>query len=465
MLVREFKDRDIIYSCFPHAQERVNARYLREQFSEPNFHFNTSMTNLDMYADSAIAITDTSHTVQTFSFATLRPSIQCVFSGYRKHPVRCGASWLVHNVDQLLETIHNALDNREDMQDEIKRIRDEYIVKPGLTARYIVENLGIIARGEALPEWKVVRKVDTKPVACTDDLLTQLVEKKTYKSTREHRLLLNEVSEAHPELEYQKEISFLLSSQTTLSRHNNFNIICLCVRKGKLRLLSLTEISSFWADATGGQFFLRCCETDSIDDFDIPKETVRHRFLGYVQAAEDDATRASQQGKTLFLSIEDIFEKHDDFVVIVAVHDYETRIKAVLDMYYASKQRGCIFEADHNTNANMILLVVYAFEPSLKRFSTMDVSEFYAGSPDKTYMIWGGGGRYRLMKEAGSLPRKQTMIGFIDNNLAAHGTEVDGHTVYSLDEALALKPDVVIFAMTHEFVTQVERQLQDLLAQ
>ena len=142
------------------------------------------------------------------------------------------------------------------------------------------------------------------------------------------------------------------------------------------------------------------------------------------------------------------------------VHDYEIRVKTVLDIYYASKQRGCVFEADRGSNANMIWLVVYGFEPSPKRLSTMEVCEFYAASSDKTYMVWGSSGRYRLMKENGSLPWKQTMIGFIDNNSVVHGTEVDGHTVYSLEEAMVLEPDVVIFAMTHEFVTLVERQLK-----
>ena len=144
MLVTEFRDRDIIYSCFPHAQERVNARHLSRRFSEDNFHFNTSMTNLDMYADSAIAITDTSHTVQTFSFATLRPSIQCVFSGHRKHPVRHGVSWLVHDIDQLRETIHASLDGADEIREEIRRIRDEYIIRPGSTASYVVDNLDVI---------------------------------------------------------------------------------------------------------------------------------------------------------------------------------------------------------------------------------------------------------------------------------------------------------------------------------
>lgn len=460
MLVSKYPDRNIIYSCFPETQDRVNARSLSKRFTQNNFYFNTGMTNLDMYADSAVAITDTSHTVQTFSFATLRPSIQCVFSGYRKTPIRYGISWLVHNLQQLSEILDKVLEPSCQMKEEMRELRDKFIVDPGHTSRSVIENLDVIVNGGVLPDWKVVSKSREFLGEIEKDPLRSLVEERKYSSDWDHQILLDQVTNQHPELDYAKEVGALISSARSFARNNDYDLICLYTHKGALHSLSPCRFSEFLEDPTEIPFYLQCSTDVDITDFLISKAVLEVRFAGYVHVCSQGEHDRSDGYASL--TIDNVLDSGKDVAVLIAHHDFDMRAKAYLDMYYAAKNRDYPLALDGLADISMVWLAAYSFANSPRRLTSIELQDYYSDSDGKTYMIWGSGGRYRALRDRGKLPERQGLLGFIDNNVKMHGTEVDGCKVFSLAEALDMKPDVVILAMTKEFMVQVERQIKGM---
>lgn len=130
----------------------------------PNFVVDWSGSNYgDLYARSALLVSDFSSTAYTYCFATLRPVI--FYSGAEDQLPRsvskedyCVARSKVGDIvttpEDLVKAVRTALDNPESYRQRIAAVRGEYVYHVGESEAYIAQSARMMIAGVQGPDWR-----------------------------------------------------------------------------------------------------------------------------------------------------------------------------------------------------------------------------------------------------------------------------------------------------------------------
>jgi hypothetical protein len=167
-LINNFPGYNIIYRPYPTEVLLPAVTRLKDKFTRcKNFIFDDNPSYLSSYARSLLLISDFSHTVVTFSFAALAPSIVCNFA---RNPQPPGIFWGIRSrlsnsnnplsslyfasqPAELISLIHKCLNTLSEHKNFIVTLRQRSIINAGNCANYIAQNMKFILNNEVNPQW------------------------------------------------------------------------------------------------------------------------------------------------------------------------------------------------------------------------------------------------------------------------------------------------------------------------
>lgn len=144
----------------PHSYDQSNPVVIKlvEKFSSnPRFFYDTTPSYFQLYARTALLISDYSSTAATFSLATKRPVIYFQPDGRAlkgdEGVVDAGIGAYIKTIDQLRRHIHDYLNRAAEFSAKIEAIRSERINNVGHSEEYVVDNIDYILNDSRHPDW------------------------------------------------------------------------------------------------------------------------------------------------------------------------------------------------------------------------------------------------------------------------------------------------------------------------
>ncbi len=178
ILLENFPDRTIIFRPHPsdyrlHELQRDDprSRYFENMLelcrTNPRCILDDKATNyLDSYRQSALMVSDTSSTAFTFAFSTGRPVVffsprdpelvETLGENLKFVEDRNKVGEVVTSLDDLATAVLSLLEANAPETRSLLELRDRMIFNPGNSARYFVENLDYIVKGDRHPDWHCI---------------------------------------------------------------------------------------------------------------------------------------------------------------------------------------------------------------------------------------------------------------------------------------------------------------------
>ena len=158
-LLENFPSFTIVYRPSPADRTRPETQALVRTFKDHGrFQYDQSADYAELYAQSALLITDTSDTGLTFSLATLKPTLYFTPTNVEEAP----DAWLlgkrmgpviVGTVDDLVKTVRSVLQSSGSLEHEIKAYMDEFVCHPGYAVERFLDYMDDILAGRVHADW------------------------------------------------------------------------------------------------------------------------------------------------------------------------------------------------------------------------------------------------------------------------------------------------------------------------
>ncbi|WP_432738074.1 hypothetical protein [Maridesulfovibrio sp. FT414] len=445
-----FKDK-IIYSPYPHSRSLQDSKILFEELGIENVFLNTNFESASVFARAFLLVTDSSTTAYTYSFATLRPHIQCQFYGYRKKPTKSEFGWIVYSLEQLEWALKDVLENYGKYEVSLSSLRDKIYLNIGCTANYIFENINTIVKGESLPDWYCVERhmLEALPVSEKDFFDTVFFLPSGYEKIHYYQRALKGYTGEQGSI--FEELQRMMTSSRSFTRSNSHNLVCMEISKNGLRYVEYSEYSALSNGENPAKCFISCDADEDINSFNFSSDFLEKCFCGYV-------TSMGLVGRT-GLTVESILDKHEDAYIFIANMLVFNRFAIAFEIFYKIKERGLFFNSrgwDH------VFGYISIENDGVRILPSWEVKETLSSGQFGKFAVWGCSGYYKVLRKAGKLPNMEDCICFIDNNAAMHGEVVDGIEVFALESAV-LKfelPLKVVLAVSELFVQEIILQVE-----
>ena len=456
-LAQKFPDKKIIFRPLPFAESRHEGTALFGKIKAENVALDLSDNNPELYARAALLVTDTSTTADTFSYATLRPHIQCQMHGFRKEMTHKRTGWVVYSINQLTELLDNIdLDSSEHKKHILKQ-RNLQFCSIGKTAAYIIDHLEIICVDSCAAGWiKVPHKTDRCLRNLTDEDFLQKLQALASGPRKAHWLIcaIHYFWQKQFPVSYTDLIDWFTTHQP-LSRLNAYNLPCFKISAKTLQIIDYSSVHSLNLEPTDIPFYLSCNKDESVTDFTFNKDFIDRTFAGY--------TGTDKAGADEYTPIQKIISRKENAYIAIGNTSMYSRMAAAVDLYCAARNAGI----KTSSQATIHYTAVHITEDhSLKRLQAWECRAKSESGSFGPFMIWGTSGYYHQLKEAKVLPPMDSCIGFIDSNKQQQGNKVDGITVYSIQQALgnASKTFSIILAASHIYYEEIIATLREELA-
>ncbi|WP_419784166.1 hypothetical protein [Maridesulfovibrio sp.] len=456
-LAHKFPDKEIIFRPLPAALARHDGAAIYEQVTSKNISLDISNSNIEQYARAALLITDTSTTADTFSYATLRPHIQCQMHGFRKELRSKTAGWIVHSQEQLEQVLNSINLEPGFYAEEILRQRDGQFCSVQETAANIIDHIECICTGKPRKGWlNVQRKIDPNLKDLTDAEFLKTIEETPAGARKSYFISCAGFYSTFSERprSYMDLFNWFRSHQS-LSRVNAHNLTCFFIKNGTIRIVDHTDLHNMNAEQATVPFYLNCSHNVTTEDFTLNTDFMRRSFAGY--------TGAGAEEKGNYHALKDIIAGHDRAYIAIGSDEMYSRMATAFDLYYHARLKGLEIvspEVLHYT------AVKVTGENTVKRMLAWECRKGRESGSFGPFMIWGSSGYYQQLKKNNELPDMKDCLGFIDSNTASQGSKVDGLSVYALPDALRItdEPFAIIIAASYIYHEEILAALKEGLS-
>lgn len=453
LLALKFPDKTIRYSPLPFYQGIQRSSFVMDMVTAQNVFFDLDYVSSSRYQRSELLVTDSSTMAYTFSNATLRPHIQCQLYGFKRKPKRTSSGWIVYSLDQLAQAIDHVQENQDEFMASIKKKRDESFVNLGNSAKYLIDNIEVIVKGESLSDWLCVERRaastyeklnDRMSLQVIDQLPTGYSKMGSYFCARKY-FKTNESSNPFIQLNH------LLLCARSFTRFNSFDLIHMVIDGDTLKYVDYSEYADYFVAEGTPPFFLCCDSDESIESYALPTNFIESKFAGYIMI--DSNKRAG--GKTL----EDVFCTYDKFSIIIGNSDVRERFSIALRFYSLAIDKGCSLDLGPVSRGHVPLFI----DENVSLVAPWDAEKRIGSGGEEKFLIWGCSGYFRELQRDNMLPDMDKCIGFIDNNSEIVGSTIDALPVYSLEQVvgLDLEPYYIFFAVSSMYLAEILTQIYD----
>ena len=456
-LARTFPQKTIIFRPVPSVVARHDAKAIFEQVKAKNVNLDLSNSNIELYARASLLITDSSTTAETFSYATLRPHIQCQMHGLRKKITHKQTGWIVYSQQQFERVLADIKMGSNFYAEEILNHRNTQFCSIGKTATNIFDHIEIISVGKSCDNWiQVTKKINESLRNQEDgDLLDAIMQLKAGPKQAQYIACAEDyIIHAKSPRSYASLFNGLRSHKT-LRQINGRNLTCFLIDKDTMRILDHSEIHKLVSKQGAIPFYLNCNNDITIDDFTLNTDFMRKSFAGY--------TGAGAEEKDNYHTLKDIIAGHDRAYVAIGSDDMYERLSTAFDLYYHARLKGLEMVSPEVLHYTAVKITG---ENTVKLMLAWECRKERESGRFGPFMIWGSSGYYQQLRKHNELPDMKDCLGFIDSNTTVQGTEVDGLPVYALADALrsTAEPFVIIIAASYIYHEEILAALKEGLS-
>ncbi|WP_421900053.1 hypothetical protein [Maridesulfovibrio sp.] len=456
-LAQKFPDKQIVFRPLPNSQARHEGKVLFEKLKSKNVSLDLSNNNPEQYARAALVVTDTSTTADTFSYATLRPHIQCQMHGFKKESTSKGTGWVAYSLEQFNQIL-NSLDlDSGAYADEILKQRNEQFCSVGRTAANVIDHIETICNGDNCESWlKVPRRIDRSLRDSNDkDLLQEILKTKPGPRKASYITCAEAYSNCSSQPRSYADLFNWYKAHQPLNRENAHNLTCFLMQDKTIQIIDSSDFHETNPQRMNIPFYLNCGQDTSIDDFTFSADIIKTSFAGY--------TGTNTEEKNNHVPLQEIISNQERAYIAIGNDTMYSRMATSFDLYCLARQNGLEIISPKVLH---YIAVEITPQKTVNLLQAWQCREKAKSNNSEPFMIWGSSGYYQQLKTNNELPDMARCLGFIDSNKDSQGTTVDAKTVYSLQEALrvAKYPFTIIIAASYIYHDEIIATLREELA-